>query len=120
MRRAVWSMSARQNKHLLDAQAAAELAFEFVAGVDAAAYASNPLVRSAVERQLTVLGEAARRALSDAPELREQAPDLVFAVALRNRLVHGYDVIDDRIVFDTVVKDLPALARQLGALLAEG
>jgi uncharacterized protein with HEPN domain len=28
-------------------------------------------------------------------------------------------VIDDRIVFDTVVKDLPALARQLGALLAE-
>lgn len=119
MLRAVWSMSERQNKHLLDAKAAAELALKFLIGLDASAYAANPLVRSAVERQLTVLGEAARRALSDAPGLREKAPDLVFAVALRNRLVHGYDAIDDRIVFDTVVKDLPTLAQQLAALLAE-
>jgi len=43
MRRAVWFVSARQNKHLLDARAAAELALEFLAGLDAAAYASNPL-----------------------------------------------------------------------------
>lgn len=62
--------------------------------------------------------EAARRALSDEPGLRERAPDLAFAVALRNRLVHGYDVIDDRIVFDTVVKDLPGLVRQLRELLS--
>ncbi|MCE2907471.1 MAG: DUF86 domain-containing protein [Burkholderiaceae bacterium] len=111
-------MSARRNKHLLDALAAAEAALQFLDGMDAQAYATNSLVRSAVERQLTVLGEAARRALSDEPGLRARAPDLAFAVALRNRLVHGYDVIDDRIVFDTVVKDLPGLARQLRDLLA--
>ncbi len=58
-------MSARQNKHLLDALAAAQWALEFLAGQDAQSYASTPLVRSAVERQLTVLGEAARRALAD-------------------------------------------------------
>jgi uncharacterized protein with HEPN domain len=113
-------MSARRNKHLLDALAAAEAALQFLAGLDAQAYASNLLVRSAVERQLTVLGEAARRALADEPGLRARSPDLVFAVALRNRLVHGYDVIDDLIVFDTVAQDLPGLVRQLRGLLAPG
>lgn len=76
-------------------------------------YHRNRLLRSAVERQLTILGEAARRALDESPELRAAIPDLAFAVSLRNRLVHGYDAVDDAIVFDTVVSDLPALAEAL-------
>lgn len=38
-------MSARQNKHLLDALAAAEAALQFLDGMDALAYATNSLVR---------------------------------------------------------------------------
>lgn len=68
-------MPPRLPKHLHDAVTAADLAVEFARGLDTMAYASNVLVRSAVERQLEILGEACRRALDDAPDLREQIPD---------------------------------------------
>lgn len=108
-------MTERTSKHLLDALEAARAALEFIGDTDAAAYAANRLLRSAVERQLTVLGESARRALDADPALRQELPDLAFAVSLRNRLVHGYDSVDDEIVHDTVRSDLPAMIEALQA-----
>ena len=106
-------MSERLHKHLLDAADAAQAVLDFLGDTDAPGYAASHLLRSAVERQLTVLGEAARRALDESPVLRAQLPDLAFAVGLRNRLVHGYDVVDHDIVYDTVRNDLPSLVREL-------
>jgi uncharacterized protein with HEPN domain len=37
---------------------------------------------------------------------------------MRNKLIHGYDLIDFEIVFDTVNDDLPALVRQLREILS--
>lgn len=110
-------MTDRLQKHLLDAIEAAQAALEFIGDADAAQYASNRMLRSAVERQLMVLGEASRRALDTEPGLRERLPDLAFAVSLRNRLVHGYDTVDDEIVHDTIRGDLPSLIAALRALL---
>jgi uncharacterized protein with HEPN domain len=110
-------MTERLQKHLLDALEAAQDVLEFVGDADAAQYASNRMLRAAVERQLMVVGEASRRALDTEPGLRERVPDLVFAVGLRNRLVHGYDTVDDEIVHDTIRSDLPGLIAALRALL---
>jgi len=41
------------------------------------------------------------------------------AVGLRNRIIHGYDAVDDETVYRTVVDDLPALRALLQAWLAE-
>jgi len=111
-------MNERLHKHLFDAVDAAQAVLDFLGETDAQSYAADRLLRSAVERQLTVPGEAARRALNDAPALREQLPDLSFAVGLRNRLVHGYDVVDHEIVYDTARSDLPPLVRELRQWLA--
>jgi uncharacterized protein with HEPN domain len=70
-------MTERLQKHLLDALEAAQAVLEFVGDADAAQYASNRMLRSAVERQLMVLGEASRRALDAEPGLRDRVPDLV-------------------------------------------
>jgi uncharacterized protein with HEPN domain len=110
-------MTERLQKHLLDAAEAARAVLEFMGDADAGQYAANRMLRSAVERQLMVLGEASRRALDADPGLRDRLPDLVFAVGLRNRLVHGYDTVDDEIVHDTVRADLPGLVADLRALL---
>lgn len=40
-------------------------------------------------------------------------PSARLAVALRNRIIHGYDAVDDETVFRTVCDDLPALASSL-------
>lgn len=111
-------MSERLPKHLHDALAAARLAMEFVGDADLAAYSANALLRSAVERQLEILGEACRRALDDTPSLGDRLPESRLAVALRNRIIHGYDRVEHAIVLDVVRKDLPGLARGLEQELA--
>ena len=111
-------MTNRLPKHLFDARSAARLAREFCAGVDMRQYDASALLRSAVERQLEILGEAARRCLDAAPDLRERAPGLPLAVALRNRIIHGYDRVENAIVYDTVSRDLPALIDALNRELA--
>ena len=111
-------MTSRLPKHLFDARAAATLAVQFTAGLDLAAYSANVLVRSAVERQLEILGEAARRSLDEAPSLRAAVTGLTLAIGLRNRIIHGYDRVEHAIVFDTVRRDLPSLIDALDRELA--
>lgn len=112
-------MSTRLPKHLHDGLMAAQLAVEFCRGMDAAAFAVNVMVRSAVERQLEMLGEACRRALDAAPELRQSLPDMSLAIGLRNRMIHGYDRLDHALILETVQRDLPGLAEQIRQLLEQ-
>jgi uncharacterized protein with HEPN domain len=53
-------MSERLPKHLDDAAHAAHLALEFVAGRSFDEYRGDDLLRSAVERQVEIVGEASR------------------------------------------------------------
>lgn len=96
---------------------AAARAVEFLQGLDGSAYATNVMVRSAVERQLEILGEASRRALEDEPGLRDRIPDLVLAIGLHNRIIHGYDRIEREVVAEAVRRDLPPLIERLKAEL---
>jgi uncharacterized protein with HEPN domain len=70
-------------------------------------YASDLKLRSAVERQLEILGEACSRlAKLDATWLA-RTPDIHFAIGLGNRTIHGYDSVDDEMLFETIKRDLP-------------
>ena len=48
----------------------------------------------------------------------DQTQDLKLAIDLRNRIIHGYDSVDDEIVYLTVTEDLNALKADLTQLLA--
>ena len=74
--------------------------------------------RSAVERQLEIVGEACARLARMEPALIESVANLKLAIDLRNRIIHGYDSVDDEIVYFTVVEDLPSLRLDLTQLLA--
>jgi uncharacterized protein with HEPN domain len=95
-------MSERLPKHLDDAAHAARTALRFLQGCTLGSYRANELLRSAVERQVEIVGEACRRALNDTPELSSRLPETALAVAMRNRIAHGYDTVDHAIVFETV------------------
>ena len=47
----------------------------------------------------------------------ESMANLKRAIALRNRIIHGYDSVDDEIVYLTVTGDLEALKIGLAQLL---
>lgn len=106
-------MSERLPKHLDDALHAAGLALRFLSGRTLGNYMVDELLRSAVERQVEIVGEACRRALADTPDLRQRVSDAAKAVAMRNRVVHGYDTVDHALVFNTVTTSFPALVDEL-------
>lgn len=112
-------MSERRPKLLYDAIASIEAAQAFLAGVGLAEYESDLMRRSATERQLEILGEACARLAREDASLFERVPVARMAMGLRNRIIHGYDAVDDETVYRTVVDDLPSLKVALRSWLAE-
>lgn len=104
-------------KRLLDVVSACEAIAEFVAGKDFSAYESDRLLRSAVERQFEIIGEALNKAGSAETSLATQIPDFHRIIGLRNRLIHGYDNVDDEILWDVVQSKLGPLRAQIESVL---
>ncbi len=74
------------------------------------------MLRSAVERELEVLGEAMRQAIRLDPSLEPSIPDAKQVVAFRNWLAHACADIDEEIVRAIVQQDVPRLERDVRAL----
>jgi uncharacterized protein with HEPN domain len=74
--------------------------------------------RDAVVRNLEVMGEAAMRIPDD---IRERYPEIPWAqiVGLRNRLIHGYFLVDYGIVWEIVQNGLSPLRRRLEKIARE-
>jgi uncharacterized protein with HEPN domain len=64
------------------------------------------------------LGEALTRLAKIDGTLASQITNHRLIIGFRNQLVHGYDTIQDPIVWDIVQKDLPVLIQQVEGLLA--
>ena len=112
-------MTDRVAKRLRDALAACRAITAFTDGVDFSGYETNELLRSGVERKLEIVGEALKHAEDEDASLPSRIPQLRGIVGLRNRIIHGYDAVDDEIVWDIVQSKLPALAAQLEVVLGE-
>ena len=110
-------MAERRPKLLFEAIAAIEAAVTFVGSANQAQYDANLLLRSGVERQLEILGEACVRLAKEDDTLLTQLPACRLAIGMRNRIIHGYDAVDDETVYRTVLDDLPALRDELAAYL---
>ncbi|WP_246584938.1 HepT-like ribonuclease domain-containing protein [[Mycobacterium] fortunisiensis] len=65
--------------------------------------------RSAVERQLEIVGEALNRLSKVDKELSAKIPELARIVAFRNILIHGYTDVDDALVWQVITDKLPEL-----------
>lgn len=80
-------------------------------------YQENKQLRRAVERELEIIGEAVNKALLIEPELVSSIQDVRRIVDLRNYVIHGYDKIDDVIIWGVISKNLPLLKNQIEQLL---
>jgi uncharacterized protein with HEPN domain len=88
-----------------------------VAGRDLAEYEQDEMLRSAVERQLGVAGEALGRLRRATPEIAESLTDWQRIIAFRSRLIHGYDAITHAVVWGVVQRNVPVLLAEVEALL---
>ncbi|MBY0335961.1 MAG: DUF86 domain-containing protein [Acetobacteraceae bacterium] len=104
---------------LWDAWRATEAVGDFVQGRSREEYLTDRMLRSAVERQCEIIGEALNRLSKSDPAIAARLPDLRQAVAFRNLLIHGYATVDDAVVWRTATEDLPRLRESLSRLLDE-
>ncbi len=70
-------------------------------------------------RLIEVVGEAANKVSGD---VRERNPDIPWReiIAMRNRIIHGYDAVDFDILWAVIRQDLPDLIPRLERLLSAG
>jgi uncharacterized protein with HEPN domain len=104
-------------KRLLDAFRACERIREFTDERDFPEYEEDVMVRSAVERQLEIVGEALGKAAEQDDSVEARIPSLPRIVALRNRVIHGYDTVDDEVIWSIVQNHVPDLRERLEELL---
>lgn len=105
-------MNRETAKRFYDARLACEEIASFVDGETLESFRANRVLQLAIERSLTIIGEAINIALRSS----DSGVDVPFAkefIGLRNRLVHAYDNIDLEIIWDTATNDLPALSARL-------
>lgn len=112
-------MAPRSIALLWDMRTAANLAHEFLGSTSLEAYREDPLLRSAVERQLQNLGEALVQLEKADAMTALRIPEHRQVIGTRNVLVHGYAAVRDDRIWNTVIGDLPPPMQGLGALLAE-
>ena len=89
---------------------------DYVKGISYMEFAENHEKVDAVIRQIAIVGEA-MNGLED--EFLEQHPELPSkdAVAMRNVLVHDYDMVDTEELWKTITIDLPKLKKAVEKLL---
>lgn len=111
-------MRPRAPKYLEDIRDAAAFILSVVAMESLDTYRDNRLLRQAVERNFEIIGEALRRLDQHDPDTAGQLTDYVRIIAFRNILIHGYDVVDDALVWDICERHLPQLLSEVTRLLA--
>jgi len=93
-------------EYLLHVQRAIREIAEHTAGMSREAYEADSKTQRAVERNLQIIGEAVHR-LSDG--FKQGNPEIEWdeVYATRNVVVHHYFGVDNAIVWDILLEDLP-------------
>lgn len=79
------------------------------------AYLSDKMLRRAVEREFEIIGEAMGRIEKLDSSINITSKKQI--ISMRNRVIHGYDKIDNQIVWGTIVRHLPLLKIEIDNLL---
>ena len=110
-------MELKSKKYLDDILNAIKLIQEFMVEIDSfTEYSMDLKTQSAVERQLGIIGEAVNKfnRLNSVDFLK----NTVQIIALRNRIIHAYDSIDNTVVWVIIQKHLPDLKSEVIQKLA--
>ena len=110
-------MTVATKKLLLDVREAGESILQHTAGKNLAEYSADRFFRRAVEREFEIIGEALNRIDHFDPPTAARIPGLRRVVDFRNRIIHGYDTVDDTVVWGIVEKHLQPLIKEVADLL---
>ena len=103
-------------KYLHDIQISINSIFDYLGeNHDFNHYKANKLLRRGVERELEIIGEATKRILKIDENIA--LSNVKRIVSLRNWVIHGYDKVDDTIIWGIISRDVPLLKTEVEQLL---
>jgi len=111
-------MNDETRKNFIDILQAAEEIELFVQGMDFQSYQNSPVTQRAVERDFEIIGEALNRIKNTDSELLERISEHRRIIGFRNILIHGYDIVDEAIVWKAVTNHLPILVEEIQEILS--
>lgn len=103
-------------KHLFDIKTSITSIFDYLGEErNFFEYQQNKLLRRGIEREIEIIGEATNRIL-------KIDPDFILAnvrqiVDTRNWVIHGYDKVDNVVIWGIVCNHLPKLIEEVDAYL---
>jgi uncharacterized protein with HEPN domain len=104
-------------KYLFDIKESVDSIENYLGGTrDFNIYKSNKMLRRAIEREFEIIGEAMNRIDKLNSEIKISSKKQV--INMRNRVIHGYDKIDDEIVWGTIIRHIPVLKTEIQNLIA--
>jgi uncharacterized protein with HEPN domain len=112
-------MNIEARKRLRDIADACAAAERFTAGKNFPDYEADEMLRAAVERKLAIIGEAFTQLEAVDASVAGTFPELRKIVGMRNRIVHGYDSLDEELIWDVIQNRLPLPKKQVGTLLEQ-
>ena len=77
-------------------------------------YSANKMLRRAIEREFEIIGEALNRIDKLASDIEITGKKQI--IAMRNRVIHGYDKIDNEIIWGIIVRHMPVLKIEIQKL----
>ena len=104
-------------KYLYDIVNCCEFVLEMTKGKTVENYKHDRIFRSALERELQIIGEAMLQLDNINPELSENIAEHRNIIGFRHVLVHGYDSLDPDTVWNVVETKIALLLKQTKALL---
>lgn len=111
-------MKPEVKKHLYDVHVSINSIFEYLGEKrDFREYLKNKILRRAIERELEIIGEAINRALKEDASLQIENARRI--VDTRNWVIHGYDKVDDAIIWGIIVNHLPTLQQEVQGYLQD-
>jgi uncharacterized protein with HEPN domain len=109
-------MADKTDKLLADIEIAGAAINAFFGPLEVGSLRNDLLLRSAVERQLEIIGEAVRRLRDHDPLVVVQIPEWQRIIGLRKILTHNYDGVDANALVEVVATKLPELRAAVGRL----
>ncbi len=110
-------MTGQAHAYLWDIAQATERIARFTAERSFDDYLADDMLRAAVERKFTIIGEATVALRRLDPAMADAIPDVAAIIAFRNILVHGYATVDNRVVWGIVEGDLGPLRKAVPKLI---
>ena len=110
-------MDERARDCLNDIVANVEELLRFVGGMTFEQYQTDRKTQAAVERKFEIIGEALSRLARVDAEILSEIRNYRSIISFRNILAHGYDSVEDRVVWGIIEHDLSQLRSDAAGFL---